>query len=215
MVLLFSYVFVWFKSSALAQSSVILWFPIVFIWFSYGLLCCWLIWIVGPRSIFNYHMVLHGFAMVFVWFCIVFLWFCYVSNWFKSSALARSSVILWFPFVFIWFSYGLLCCWLILIVGPRPIFNYYMVLHGFAIVFVWFCIVFLWFCYVSNWFYSSALARSSVILWFRMALIYCSYGFAMLPVDFNRRPSPDLQLSYDFIFNCIVFLWVCYVSGWF
>ena len=27
----------------------------------------------------------------------------------------------------------------------------------------------------------------------------------MLPVDFNRRPSPDLRLSYDF-------LWICMVS---
>ena len=26
-----------------------------------------------------------------------------------------------------------------------------------------------------------------------------SYGFAMFLVDFNRRPSSDLQLSYDFL----------------
>ena len=50
--------------------------------------------------------------------------------------------------------------WLILIVGPRPIFGV-----------------------------------SYACLWFSLWLFYV---FAMFPVDFNRRPLPDPQLSYDF-----------------
>ena len=41
-------------------------------------------------------------------------------------------------------------------------------------------------------------------------MIYCGYvwfsiGFAMFLVNFNRRPSPDLLLSYDFPWFCMVF----------
>ena len=34
-----------------------------------------------------------------------------------------------------------------------------------------------------------------------------SDGFAILAVDFNRRPSHDLRLSYVFLWFSIVFLW--------
>ena len=46
-----------------------------------------------------------------------------------------------------------------------------------------------------------------------------SYGFPMVflwfcyvPVEFNRRPSPDLRLSYGFLWFCMVFQWFVYVS---
>ena len=35
-----------------------------------------------------------------------------------------------------------------------------------------------------------------------------SYGFPLFLLDFNRRPSPDLRLSYDCLWFCIVFLMV-------
>ena len=42
------------------------------------------------------------------------------------------------PYDFLWFCMVFLCCflsfWFILIVGPRPIFGYHIVLHGFAMV---------------------------------------------------------------------------------
>ena len=124
----------------------------------------------------------------------------------------RPSPDLRLSYDYLQFSYGLamflLCFRLILIVGPRPIFGYLMISYGF----VWF-----------------------------------SYGFAMFPIDFNRRASPDQRLSCDFLWfsigflmvlSCfrlilivgprpifdylmisycfsLVFLWCCYVSGWF
>ena len=48
---------------------------------------------------------------------------------------------------------------------------------------------------------------------FLMAFLLCSYGFAMFPVDFSRRASPDLRLSYDFLWFSYDFPWFCYVSG--
>ena len=68
----------------------------------------------------------------------------------------------------------LLCFRLNFIVGPRPIFGYFMISYG---------------------------------------LVLFSYGFAMFPVDVNRRPSPELRLSYDFFWFSMVFLWFFYVSG--
>ena len=42
--------------------------------------------------------------------------------------------------------------------------------------------------------------------------VWFSYGFGMFPVDFNRRASPDLRLSYDLRWLCIVSLLFRYVS---
>ena len=111
-------------------------------------------------------------------------------------------------YVFLWFSNGfpmfLICFRLILIVCPRPIFGYLTFSHGFPMVF-------LWFCHVSGWFESSALARSSVILWFPMVL-YCFpiYGLTMFLIDFNRQPSPDPRLCFPMVFQ-----WFPYVFDMF
>ena len=161
------------------------------------------------------------------------------------------------------FRMVLLCFWC-------PIFGYLMISDGFVLIshgfpmflddfnrrpspdlrlfydFLWFYIIFQWRCH-SRWFESSALSRSSVILWFPVVLygfpmVFCfrlilivgprpsfrylmfcydglvwfSHGFAMFPIDFNCRPSPDLgYLSYDFLWFCMVCQWFCYVFDWF
>ena len=171
-------------------------------WFCYVFVMSRLILIVGPRPIFGYLMFSYCFRMVF-------LRFCYVSGWFWSSALARSTDILWFPMVLYWFSESFVIFQFDFDRRPSPY-------PRLSYVFLWF---FHWFWYV----------------------------FDMFPIDFNHRPSPDLRLSYDFLsfsygfptallcFRLIlivgprpifgylmisygfplVFLWFCYVSGWF
>ena len=160
--------------------------------------CFRLILIVGPRPILGYLMISYGFhqccysfAMFpvdlnrrpspdlrssydFQWFPMVF----YVFAMFPIDFNRRPSPDLRLSCVFVLFSYGfamfLICFWLILIVGPHPIFGYLMISYGFvwfsygfamfpidfnrrpspdlrlSYDFLWFCIVFLWFCYVSN-----------------------------------------------------------------
>ena len=128
-------------------------FPIV-------LICLWLFLIVGPRPIFGYLMISHGFVL----FSNSFVMLQVDLNHRPLPDLRLSYNFLWCCLVF-------LCFGLILIVGPRPIFVY---------------------------------------LIFPMVFHCFSYVFDMLLVDFNRRHSPDLRLSYDSPF---VFLWFSYVSG--
>ena len=84
---------------------------------------------------------------------------------------------------------GLLCVWLILIIGPRLIFGYVVIsynLYGFLFDFAMFLFDFK--------------RRPSPPI-FGYLMISC--GFAMFSVDFNCRPSPDLRLSYDLLWFCI------------
>ena len=161
------------------------------------LLCFRLILIVGHCPIFGYLMFSYCFSLILQYFWLILI-----------VALARSSVILCFPMVFHWFSF-------VFDMFPvdfnrRPLpdlrlsYDFLPFSYGFPML-----------CYVSNWFESSALARSSVILWFPMVSHWFSYVFVMFLVDFNRRLSPGLQLSYGFLWFCMVFQWFCYVSGWF
>ena len=135
---------------------------------------------------------------------MVFHWFSYVFDLFPVDFNRRPSPDPRFSYDFLWFSIGfpivLLCFRFIFIVGPRPIFGYLMISCCFPMVFLCFC------CYVPNWF-SSALARSSVIVWFPIVFHRFFYGFAMFPVDFNRRPSPDLRFIVYFL---MVSLWFSY-----
>ena len=99
----------------------------------------------------------------------------------------------------------LVCFWLILIVDPRPIFDYLMISYGFAQFSNGFS-MFL------TCFWSSALARSSVILWFALVSFgFLLFRFAMFLVNFNSQPSPDLILSYGFLWFCKVSICFCFV----
>ena len=197
-----------------------------------GLLCFWLSLIVRPRPIFGYLVISCGVA----WF---FSWFCYILGWSLSSALARFSVILWFPMAFYSVPMALLCCWLSLIAGPRPIFGYlwypvalYSFSHGLVICFGWFFIVgprpifghlmILWRCKVfllfGLFFCVFLILGLYPILGYLMisnGFVLFPHGFAMLFVDFIRRLSHDLRLSHDFQWFCIDPPWFCYVFGWF
>ena len=188
--------------------------------------------------------------MVIYCFPFVFLWFCYISGValfsygfamflidFKSSALARSSVILWFPMVKYGF-HGFLIFPIDFNRRPLPDLKFIC----------WYPIVFLRFSHVFAMFLVDFNRRPDLwlsydFLWFCMV----SFVFDMFPIDFNRRPSPDLRLSYVFpwfsfsfpmfliclrlnlivgprptfdylmISNgfVILFLWICYFSNWF
>ena len=167
-------------------------FSMVLYSFLVVLLCFRLFWIVGPRPIFAYLMNSYGF----LWFSYGFATFPIDFN---RRPLARSSVNLWFH----GFPLVLLCFWLILIVGPRPIFAYFMIFHGS----VWCSYGLAIFPVDCNRLPSPDLRLSHYF-----PLFY--HGFLMFLVDFNRRPSPDLWLSFDFPWICMVFLWSCYISGW-
>ena len=133
------------------------------------------------------------------------------------------------------FHLVLLCLGLILVLGPRPIFGDLMISYGFvwfsfgfamfsinfnrrsshdlrlSIDFPWFCMVSLWFYYFSFIF---VFRRPSPDLCYFMifyGLILLFYSFALFWFDLNRLPSPDLRLSYSFLWFCMVFVLFCYV----
>ena len=111
------------------------------------------------------------------------------------------------------------CCWLILIVGPRPIFSYLMI-SKFLFVWIMFLIDlnrrpspdvqisydFPWFCYVFGWFEPSALARSSVILWCPMVL----YSFLMVLLYFWLILIIDPRLIFGALMISFGFAWFSY-----
>ena len=58
--------------------------------------------------------------------------------------------------------------------------------------------------------------RPSPDLWLSYDSPWFCYVFAMFPVDFNRRPSPDLRFILWFPVVLYGFLWFCFVSdNWF
>ena len=64
-------------------------------------------------------------------------------------------------------------------------------------IFLWFGMVYQWFHNVFDRFESSALAKSSICLWF-FPIVFIEFrsGFATSFIDFNCLPSPDLWLSH-------------------
>ena len=154
--------------------------------FAMILLCFWFILIIGPRPIFGNLMLSCGFE----WFSIAFAMFLVDSN-------RRPSPDLRLP-------YDFLCIWIVSLWLCYVSGWFKLSALAQSSVSLWcFCMVYQWFGYGSAWFQSSALAQSSPILWFPS---FFSYDFVIFPVDFNRRLSPDLRLSFDFLGCCIVFL---------
>ena len=74
--------------------------------------------IVGPRLIFAYLMISDGFA-----------WFSYG---FAMLAVDFNRRYIMISDGFVWFSNDFDIFWLILIVGPRPIFGYLMMSYSFV-----------------------------------------------------------------------------------
>ena len=73
--------------------------------------------------------------------------------------------------------------------------------------FPWFCIVL---CFQLILIVGPRPIFGYLMIFYGCALF--SFGFDMFWGNFYRRPSPDFQLSDDFLWFGIVFLWFWYVS---
>ena len=142
------------------------------------LLCFWLIFIVGPRPIFGYLLVSYGFRMVFIF---LFRMFPVDFNRRPSPDLQLSYDFLRFCMVFSWFYYAAGCFLSSALTRSSVISCFPIDLYVFLLVLVCFWLIFI----VGPRPIFSYLLISYGFVWF-------SYGFAMLSVDFHRRPSPDL-----------------------
>ena len=148
---------------------------------------------INQLNVWSFCKRFAGFAKITK---IVYKSFAKRSNFYKRPAdwnnLWRPMVLYGFPMVF----------WLISIVGPRLIFGYLMISYGVVHVslvydFLWICIVF---PMVLLCFWLILIIGSRPIFGYlsiSYGFVLFSNGFAML-YDLNRRPSPDLRLSYDF-----------------
>ena len=140
-------------------------------------------------------------------------------------------------FDFIWLSNRFFVFELILIVGPRLIFRYLMISHfclllvsyGLLHILVDFnrrpspdlrlsygCMVLYGFPMGLPCFWLILIVGTRTISSYHIisyGLVWFSYGLVFWGADFNRRPSPDLLLSYDFLWCCTVVLWFCNVFG--
>ena len=96
------------------------------------------------------------------------------------------------------------CFWLILIVGPRPNLDYLMIPYGFvmfSMLLVFFCLILI----VEPRPVFGYLTITYGFVWFSLVFV------RMFLVGFNRRPSPELVLSYDFLwFGMVPMVLLCF-----
>ena len=95
--------------------------------------------------------------------------------------------------------------WLILTIGPRPVFGYLMISFGFVLI--PYGVTYSWMILIVG-------PRPIVeFLTISYGFLLFSYGVAVLLVGFDCMPSPDLCFSYDVLWVCMLFPWFCYFGG--